>query len=252
MATECYAMVRGSAIRVTGLTRKGSLPDFISMAASRSVAQVAVNERAESSNNELLRNEDDEGRLLFVQSGITVRHEVDINLLRCDPGILSIMAGVPVVSNARGEVVGFDSNTRIPAKSFALEVWSQLDTRRGGPRQYGYTVFPFLAGGFLTGFTFANGLVSFNLAGAQTRRAPRWGSGPYDLDGQYKRLLGSVSRNLSFKNQLTSAAPPQQTDGIVVIQDIIDGGSAATTTSDILDGEYAVTSPWTIDGGRAV
>jgi hypothetical protein len=158
--------------------------------------------------------------------------------------------------------------------SFGLEVWSKLtgaacssssvvsgfdemgygDGPFGGAetqRKYGYTVFPHLRGGHLTGFQFDNGLVSFNIRGAQTRRAPQWNVGPYDLRGPWERLLQPVSRNTLFRQTLTIATPPTEVCGIQETTDTIDGGTASVTTSDVIDGGTAAsTTPWIINGGR--
>lgn len=256
MTTQCYAMVRGSAIRVTGLGTLGEVPDPIQYAVSKSVSTVTINEITESSSNEGLKSEDidDRTRLRLVQPEQPVRYTLDIAFLRTDPGVLSLIAGVPVVLNSAGDVSGFDSGTRRPAVSFGLEVWSKLAASAcvDGVRQWGYTVFPYLRGGYLTGFTFENGLVSFTLRGAQTRRVPRWGVGPFDLEGVHERLTEVVSRNTMFRQMLTVAQPPVQQDGIQQAEDIIDGGSATVTTADIVDGEFVDTSVWIVEGGRAV
>lgn len=296
MATKCYAMVRGSAIRVTGLGSRGQVPDSIQYAVSKSVVTITINEVTEAASNEMLRTEEDEARLILRRDAQTIRHTVDINFLRVDPGVLSLVAGVPLVygpdggfgegglfgeggfggfTEAENTVVGFDSDTKRPPVAFALEVWSKLAgnacgiassigfgegpfgmTPFGGSStsipNYGYTLFPFLKGGHLSGFTFQNGLVSFNLRAAQTRKASRWGVGPHDLEGQHKRLLKTVSRNSSFQNFLTSGSTPIEVCGIQETEDVIEGGTAASTTADIIDGEFVVTSPWIIEGGGAV
>lgn len=298
MTTQCYAMVRGSAIRVTGLGRKGELGDTISYAISKSVAKVTINEMVEASANEMLKTDDDEPRLHFVRNAQLVRYTVDIDFLRVDPGIFAMVSGAvqtgtpdydfgegpfglggfgggdePVVGTT---VTGFDADTRRPPTSFALEVWSKLAGNNacsdvpvgfdqgpfseipfgspyfGGDSQYGYTLFPFLKGGRLSGTKFHNGLVSFSVLGAQTRRVSRWGVGPYDLEGPHQRLLKVVSRNSAFQNFITTAPPPAELCGIQQTEDVIEGGNAAFTTSDVVDGEFVVTSPWIIEGGRAV
>jgi hypothetical protein len=266
-------MVRGSAIRVTGLGSVGDIPDPIPYAVSKSVVSVSINEVTDAGNNEVLRTDEDERRLLFVQSASTIRFTADINFLRVDPGVLSLVANTPLTMNAAGDYVGFDQNTRRKAASFALEVWTRL--ARGGAKidagfgeapfgvaqfggqrpltgQWGYTVLPFLKGGYLSGFKFENGLVSFNLAGAQTRRSSRWGVGPYDLEGPHERMLSVIPRNTAFRLFITPTPPPAQVDGTQTTTDVIDGGTATVTSADVLAGGTApVTSGWIIEGGRA-
>lgn len=277
MATNCYSPVRGSAIRVTALDKRGRLGDpSIRYAVSRTTARVQIDEVTEGGSNEVVKNDEEERRLLLVQAPQTIRHVVGLDFLRVDPGLLNLVSGLPIVRNAAGDVTGFDSKTKLPAASFALEVWTRLAGQRCADRlagfgemkfgegpfggsgmitpvpQWGYTLFPFLKGGVLTGFAFNNGLVSFNLRAAQTRRGSKWGSGPYSIDGPRVGLPSPVSRNLSWKNFLITSPPPEQTDGVVEFTDIIDGGTATMTSSDILDGgTAALTSPLVVDGGIA-
>jgi hypothetical protein len=250
-------MVRGSGLRVTGLTARGELPDPILYATSKSVTSVNINEVSESGSSEMLRTEDtDEPRLRIITPTQTIRYTADINFLRVDPGLISLVSRVPVVTNALGDIVGFDSDTRLPAAAFGMELWSRITGQPcdpSGARLWGYTVFPFLKGGVLSGFTFQNGRVSFSLRGAQTRRGVGWGVGPHDLTGVGERLLEPVSRNTGWRTFLSTIQPPAQQDGIqTLVEDEIDGGTASFTTADILDGGFAptVTTP-TVDGGSA-
>lgn len=314
MSTQCYAMVRGSAIRVTALGNRGEVPDETSYAVSKSVATVKINEVVESSRDEMLDTPEEEKRIRFTRPAQTIRHKVDVEFLRVDPGLFSLISGVgliyrggndgsadtwplddyeggggfgmepfgyrPFGGNERDAIVGFDAGTRLPVKGFALEVWSKLDAAAArmpvpgfgeGPfggasfgsqsscdqRRWGYTLFPHLRGGYLSGFTFRNGLVSFNLLGAQTRKSSGWGVGPYDLEGRFERLVQPVSRNVSWRNLITPTAPPAEVNGILPLSaDVVDNGTAADPMPIpdaplVVDGGGAETSAYIIDGGRA-
>lgn len=277
---SCFAPVRGSALRVTALTKTGEPNDPNRYSVSTSVVKVTVNEVSVSAQNEIISNPEDERRLRFHRSAQTIRNTVDIEFLRVDPELFGLVCGVKPVY--RGEqVVGFDSGTRDSVNSFALEVWSKLDaasqtgldTGPGfgeggfgedpfgrdscGSRRWGYTLFPHLRGGRISGFRFANGLVSFSLIGAQTRRVSRWGFGPYDLEGAFERLVTPVSGNTSYRAFIITSPPPQQTDGVVIsAPDVLDNGTAAEPMPDptaplVVDCGGAITQPWVIDGGRA-
>lgn len=286
-------MVRGSALRVTSLLPCGSIPDPIPFAVSKAVSRVEITEVTDAGENELVRSEQDDPRLRFTRPDKTIRYRASISFLRVDPGILNIVTGVPLVYRAgtggfgdgsfgggefgvglgdseyTPDVVGFDA-VRLPAKAFAMEVWSKLDQPCsstgygfgdgpfgegpfGGPRsqRYGYTVFPFLKGGTLSGFQFSNGLVSFNLIGAQTRRGPKWGYGPYDLEGSYARLNTKVSRTTAWRTFTTTALPPVERCGIQTLRDVLDNGTAADPGTDTIDGQFVVTSSDIIEGGNA-
>ena len=328
MATKCYAAVRGSAVRVTGLGSRGSIPDLIQYATSKSLAKVTINEVTTDGSDDILGSEDNDNdqRVRLIRPTQTINYTVDIDFLRVDPGVLNLVAGVPMVRKTHGVgfgralfgeepfgggptptasglgfgedtfgeetfggdftglgfgfgedefgeaafgqgtnedipeeveemiVVGFDSTTRLTPVSFALEVWSKLaGAACVDGKEYGYTVFPYLKGGRLTGFEFKNGLVSFNLRGAQTRRSSRWGRGPHDLEGPYQRLVGPVSGNTFFRQTLTKALPPMEVNGIQETEDVIHGGTASVTSPDIISGGNAAsTSPWVVEGGKAV
>lgn len=277
MATECYAQVRGSAIRVTQLGDVGQVSSPVRYATSKSIARVRINEEIEPARNELLRNEQDQPRVKLTRPGELIRYTIDIEFIRVDPGIFHLISGTPTLDQysvgfgeggfgqngfggeSFGDIIGFDAVPRTKPASFGLEVWSRLAGAAcvGGERQWGYTLFPFLKGGRLSGFSFRNGLVSFSLVGAQTRRVPKWGVGPYDLEGEFQRLLEPVSRNTYFKNFITTAVPPAQQDGIQEFEDTIDNGTADDPMPDpgavlTIDGGTAdSTSQWIIDGGKA-
>lgn len=257
--TVCFDMVRGSAVRVTGLGNRGQVPDPAPYAVSKSVVKVVIGDVVEAGSTEIMGNPEEERRLRFVRSAQTIRHRVDIEFLRVDPGVYSLVAGVPTVLNDAGDVVGFDSNTHLPPASFALEVWSKLAARYcvDGSREWGYTLFPYLKGGRIGGFRFHSGLVSFNLIGAQTRRASRWGVGPHDMTGPFERLLTPVSRNTSYRIFTTPTQPPAETCGVQTTTDVLDNGTAANpmpipSAPLVVDGGGAAeTSAFIIDGGRA-
>lgn len=284
MATECYAMVRGSAIRVTGLEPCGRIPDTISYAVEKCVARVEINEVTESGGNELIKTEDSEPRLHLVTSDQTIRYRAGIRFLRANPELLALISNVSVVrtygtplpgygfgegpfgegafggvegDSGDGDIVGFDADTRLPAKAFGLEVWTRLIGQQcvNGQRKYGYTLFPFLKGGYLSGFEFTNGLVSFTLTGAQTKRSVKWGYGPYDLEGPGLRLNQPVSGNVMWRNFITTAAPPEQTNGVVSFVDVIDNGTAVDphplAVGTVDNGDAANPGTGVIDGGAA-
>lgn len=253
MVTECYAQVRGSALRVTRLDACGEVTSPVEYAVSTAVAKVVLTEDTDGGGSDTLRVDlTDEPRLTLNKATDVIRLKADVAFLRVDPGVLNIVAAVPVVLNAQGDTVGFDSNTRLPAAAFGMEVWSKIAADRACVDPlYGYTLFPYLRGGWLSGFEFKNGLVSFSLTQAQVRLNSLWGYGPYDLEGPGQRLLDPVGKRTMYRNMLTTGTPPEQTAGIVSFVDEVDGGSAAFTSSDAIDGEFVTTSLWVLDGGLA-
>lgn len=242
MVTECYTQVRGSALRVTGLDACGDLIDSIPYAVSKSAVKVSVEEITESGGDNMIRDEFGRRRLRMIRPDQTIRYVASIEFTRVDPGLLNLIAGVPLVESehpwkamgfgegpfgvgpfgggyyipsgggpAETVVAGFDMTTRLRPVSFAMEVWTRL-SGPGCAGKWGYTVFPFLKGGRLAGFSFArDGMVSFNLVGAATQRGSRWGSGPFEVD---TAPLPAIDWTTGWRNTIVEVAPPSQTDGI--------------------------------------
>lgn len=279
MGTQCYALVRGSAIRVTALDERGAVTEPVRYGVSKAVAKVQINEVSEPATREILSNAEDEKRIRLHRSAKVIRYAVDIDFLRVDPSVFNLVAGaavrhksvsgfgsapfgsMPFGGTVFGDETGFDMGSRTVPVGFALEVWSKLaggcvENTGESSRPWGYTLFPYLRGGRITGFRVDSGLVSFRLVGARTRRLPRWGVGPYDLEGSYERLTEPVSRNTHWRTMILSAAPPVQFDGTREFVDLIDNGTPANPMPDPLaplavdGGGPADTSSYIIDGGR--
>lgn len=292
MSTDCYEILRGSTIRVTRLQDNGALdPSSIDYAVSRAVATVSIQEVTDPGVSEVQSTPEEERRIRVIRPPVTIRHRVDIDFLRVDPEILNLITGAPLVFAAGdappvggfgelafGEdpfggsddegggggvsdlVIGFDG-TRGRPSAFALEVWSKLGgvpCGEGESRPWGYTLFPYLYGGRLSGYEFKNGLVTFNIRGASTRKGPRWGVGPHDLEGPFERLLEPVSRNTSFRSTILRSPPPEPECGRRDLSDYLDNGNATEPMPEpepdallFVDGGGAETGPFSIDGGRA-
>jgi hypothetical protein len=253
-------MVRGSTLRVTGLRPNGAVPSDtpISCVVSRSTIKVTLDEVTDDQSDQTLRDEVDQPRIHLAGSDDVVGYGAGIDFLRVDPDLLSLLTGVPVALDAAGNAVGFDAQTKLPVTSFGLEVWSKLS----GPicadgQKWGYTLFPLLRGGYLSGLAFDNALVSFSIVGAMTGRGSLWNVGPHDLEGQFERLLVRVSGNDSWITGITGVPPPEQTDGIVTFEDRVRNGTATDPMPDpdapvrLIGGTAASTSPWIVSGGRA-
>lgn len=325
MGDECYAMVRGSTLRVTDLDTRGRITGdvdgtgTIKYAVSKYASKVTINEVTESGSTDLQRTDlSNEPRIILRRPETTIRFGVDLDFLKVEPSLLHMISSVPVVYNDAGDAVGIDMNTRLPVASFALEVWSKINsvsrvgqedpgvaiggfggdafggtgfgdgdisrtyssiagcdrvTYSGGYgagefggmplgdtspdysvtfRQWGYTLFPWLKGGYLSGFTFSNGLVSFGLRGARTQRGSKWGRGPYAIDAEGAHLIEPVGRKTNWRTTIVTADPPEIGCGVMQLADYIDGGTASATSADTLDGGSAgFSSPDAVEGGNA-
>lgn len=218
MTTKCYSQVRGSVIRVTKLDSCG-IPDpgQSAVVVSKRVSTVTINEVTDDGTNVRERNFADE--LVIVDDAFTtiIGYTADTAYCGVDPALISLMTAQPVVADAAGNIVGFDANTGINLDTFAyaLEVWSRIANSAcdpSGHRLWGYTVFPFLKGGRLGGFSFQNGAVQFSSQGAQTRDGNAWGTGPYDVTrnaaGTPAPLATALLPNTHFRNILVNLDPP--------------------------------------------
>lgn len=225
MPTKCYAQVRGSVIRVTRLDSCGNPePGTSAVVVSKRISTVTIDEVTEEGTNIRERNFGDE--LCIVDDAFTqiLGYTADIALCGVDPDLIGILTGQPVVTNAAGDVVGFDATTDIDLDSFgfSLEVWSRIAGTAcdpSGNRPWGYTVFPFLKGGRIGGFSFENGAVQFTISGAQTRDGNGWGVGPFDVDrdenGDPAPLNEALTPNTHYRNILVTLDPPPANCGAV-------------------------------------
>jgi hypothetical protein len=193
---------------------------------SKRISTVTINEVTDDGTNVRERNFGDE--LLIVDDAFTqvLGYTADVALAGVDPDLISLFTGQPVVANAAGDIVGFDANTGIDLDGFgfALEVWSRIAGAAcdpSGHRKWGYTVFPYLKGGRLGGFSFENGAVQFSISGAQTRDGNGWGVGPFDVDrdvaGDPAPLFTALAANTHFRNILVTLDPPAAGCGAIAL-----------------------------------
>lgn len=267
MATQCYAMVRGSVARFTLLDRRGApVEGETSVVTTKGIAQVQINEATTDQSLDLMRDEEDRPRVLLRGKTETTGYTADISLAGVDPDLIWMLTGQPRVTNAAGDVVGNDATLKLPVRHFAMEVWSRLTSPVNG-YLYGYTLFPRLGGGVLGGFAFSNGAVSFSINEARSRRVSKWGFGPYTLrwDGEswhpcglvpidesvmYNRMGKAVGSHTHWRTFLVDSAPVPQC-GAQPLYDVIDNGFADHTSTDVVDGQFVITSSDIIDGGGA-
>lgn len=179
--SQPYAMVRGRVIRVTALDSCGGLlPEGeASYVVSSAVTSVNVTEKTYS--HAAQTESDPYDRLVYVPTERieTVGFNVDLTLTKVDPQIVNIVSGNPMFSDG-SEVFGFGADAHVAPTTFALEIWSKIAGGGCDGYGYGYTLFPRLTGGRLSGVSFVNGLVDLELIGASCLRGASWGAGPYD------------------------------------------------------------------------
>src|SRR6187402_1542480 len=118
-------MVRGSTLRVTGLRPNGAVisDTDVPCVVSRSTVKVTIDEVADAQDDQTMRDDVDRPRIHLPGNEDVIGYSAGIEFLRVDPGLLSLIAGVPVALDAAGNAVGFDAQTKLPVTSFGLEVW---------------------------------------------------------------------------------------------------------------------------------
>ena len=223
MATKCFAPVRGSVIRVTRLDACGNPdPGQSAVVVSKRISSVTIEEETDDGTDVRERNFADEVCIVDDSFTTIIGYTADIAFCGVDPDLISLLTGQPVVKNAAGDVVGFDATTDVDLDSFgfALEVWSRLAGSAcdpSGNRPWGYTVFPYLKGGRIGGFTFENGAVQFTVSGAQTRDGNGWGVGPFDVDRDAvlapAPLHTALGANTHYRTAVVTLDPPTASCG---------------------------------------
>jgi hypothetical protein len=167
-------MVRGRVVRITRLTPSGELDPSGDHVVSKAIGRVEVAEQTYSHADS--PDVDNQDNVVYVPHVYdeTIGYNVNISLMSVDPDILSIVSGNPPIIESDGTVVGVGADALVPPQTFALEMWTKLNRSCAAGNGWGYTLFPRLAGGRLTGMLVEDGLVNLDLVGASCLRAPVW------------------------------------------------------------------------------
>lgn len=173
MATP-FAMIRGRVIRVTRLLPTGELHPSGDHVVTRTVARVGVVEKTYSHADGIETNSRDRVVLVPHEYEEIVGYTVDLSLLEADPDVLNIVSGNAAVEDENLDVVGFAADSHVYPPTFALEVWSRLASPCENGRLWGYTLFPRLSGGRLSGLEVSGEVSRFEIVGASCLRAPVW------------------------------------------------------------------------------
>ena len=143
---------------------------------------------------------------------------VEITFCEVQPCLFSMITGMPLVTDATGEVIGFKMNSKIALDSsgFALEVWMGVpgvacEAGANGAGGAGYLLLPCLSGGVIGDFTIENAAVTFSVTGAATKDGNAWGTGPYGDMALNTPLDEDDHLYVAF----TNVAIPPVTDGCV-------------------------------------
>lgn len=239
MATKGeYSLIRGRRMRVTSLNGCG-VPNYGEEASAVTDGFISVAFTAQTTEAEPIEITNANGDICARDPGQSKFNGYQLELTFCGvlPCVFEMLTGQPPVQNINGETVGFRMNSSIDQASsaFALEVWAGVPgvacdpTNPTAQGSYGYVLVPFVSQGVIGDFTIENGAVNFVVSGASTKDGNAWGVGPYDVVEDATGAPGTLPPpGLDGDDHLyvvwTPIAPPDVTDGCVVLERPVLGG----------------------------
>lgn len=219
MASQCFSLVRGRALRVTKLDGCGSV---VRGPASTVTTDgfISVGLTANTDEGESISVTNAAGRVCILDEPCPVFTGYSIEVAFCgvDPDLFSLMTGQPVIKDAAGaNAVGIRINSQINLcdSGFAMEMWSNVPIAAcdaSGSASYGYFLIPFVKGGTLGDVSIENGAINFTLTGAKSKDGSEWGVGPYNVvrnaSGSAAPLATPVDPGDHLHLEVTTVAPP--------------------------------------------
>jgi len=237
-SNTCFSLVRGRAMRVTRLDGCGAV-DLGPDSAVVSDGFITVQLTAQTDEGETISITNAAGKVCILDEPCPTftGYEVQVEFCGVNPLLLELMTGMPSVTDADGNRVGFRINTGIDAcaSGFALEVWSNVPSAVCDPSagvSYGYFLIPFLKGGVVGDFTIGNDAVNFTLSGAKSKDGSSWDVGPYDVvkddAGAAGPLLEAIDSRDHLLMELTTVAPPEPDCDAIAVGQAATGATAGT------------------------
>jgi hypothetical protein len=232
MPTKCLSLVRGRRIRLTRTDGCGR-PVFgdCSTVVSKGFISVAFTANTTESDEISVTNAAGEVCVFEPAETSLTGYAVEIQFCEVDPDLFSLVTGQPVVTDADGNVIGFDIDTQtsLTGSGFGLELWAgsaagDACATEGAQGSFGYLLLPFVRGGIVGDFTVENGSVTFTLTGGATRDGNAWGIGPYNdiqigAGGTPGPMLKSIGSTVALRTILTDVAPPEAACGCRPLMD---------------------------------
>ena len=221
MSTRSMKIVRGKRVRVTRLGACGEPPETAepcSYVVTKGFVTVTMEPQNEEGEELLLLTADGELCINDQSKHNFKRWNLSIELCDVDPELVSLLTRVTLETDANGDVVGFRSLEGRIDEEFAFELWSgvgEQDCVDG--EEYGYMLFPFVAGGTFSDLTIENGVATVTIENAFTKTGGLWDVGPYDVVpdeyGAASPLGVAIQPGEHHVQRLTTIAPPAATVG---------------------------------------
>lgn len=216
MSTRSMKMVRGKRVRVTRLGACGEPPDYsedCAFVVTKGFVTVTMSPQNEEGEELTQLTADGELCVNSQSKHNFKRWQLSIELCEVDPELVSLLTRVTLETDGGGDVVGFRSKEGRIEEEFAFELWSGIgeqDCQNG--EDYGYLLFPWVAGGTFEDLTIENGVATTTISNAFTQAGGAWGVGPYDVvedEGGDPAPLGvAIQPGEHHVQRLTKIAPP--------------------------------------------
>lgn len=221
MTTRSMKIVRGKRIRVTRLNACGEAPAYGEACAyvvSKGFVTVTMSPQNEEGEELLLLNADGELCVNDHSKHNFKRWNLSLELCDVDPELVSLLTRVTLETDANGATVGFRSSEGRVDEEFAFELWSGIGEQNCvDGEEYGYLLFPYVAGGVFEDLTIENGVATLTISNAFTQTGGLWGVGPYDVvpdgSGDASPLGVAIQPGEHHVQRLTTVAPPSPTSG---------------------------------------
>lgn len=226
MPELAYKPFRGRTIRVTSLVEDCcGLPaedtacaivvfDAFTIASLEANVEAGDTAFERKANGDICMNERDDDVLQDLTPTLTL-----CNVL---PSAISALTGWPTVTDADGNIVGFDIMEGANTQQSAVEIWSGVSGLDcGDGAKYGYNALPCTSGWNLGGPIEWGGIdtiASITLVGRTKGNHP-WGTGPFavqlDENGDPGPLIDPMQNGAHARIMVTDVPPPVLTDGCV-------------------------------------
>lgn len=256
MSSRTYPVIGGRTLRITKEDRCGipAWGDFAQLVSSGFVS-VAATANYNDGNEKVITNA--RGDDCYRRPAEPRLIDLTLAIVFCgvDPDAYSAVTGFPrVVHPVTGETIGYDTDTDIRPFDvrFGLEVWSDaydiLECDNEEEIPYGYFLYPSVSGGRVGDYTLEDAGVTFSITDAHTFGGAGWEIGPYEVtvdeSGDPSRLLDALTRSKHVRQFVTTIAPPEDTDGLVPLDD--PDTAAATTATAGTPGTFNGVRPQTL------
>lgn len=229
-STVCYAPFQAQTIRVTRLDNCGApVIGQKSTIVSDGLISVELKGNVDTGTDITVKNA--KGDLKVVQPGKKnlTDYDVTVTMTEVDPDLFEMATGQTLVLDAKGNAVGIRQSESIPADTgIAIETWTKVGTGDGpcdgASELYGYFLTPYVVNGLLGDVTLNDGAMSCVFSG-NTKRYPKWGTGPYDVvdtsavEGTVTpgKLLEAIGNFDHLLMQVVTIAPPAPGCGAIAL-----------------------------------